>query len=138
MKKYTRALKSEYQLNRNYNNYENKFAEPTLLEVKYLDGRLPLRDDHARESFRQPQTLSTSISTRLNRISLHSMSLTKDLSTSSTSFSVPYRKRMFNRFRSFVENSLTGSTPSPQPSSWQHKTISELFSGKKYTVNRRP
>jgi hypothetical protein len=138
MKKYARTVTSEYRLNQNNLN-GNTSAEPTLLQVKYLDGRRPLKDDYAQDSYRKSQTLTGSIATRLNRIGISKMSSTQDLS-SGTSFNISYRKRMVNRFRSFIENNSSESTqPPPVPKSrpWQHKTISELFHDKKYKVNHQ-
>ncbi|CAF0892683.1 unnamed protein product [Rotaria sordida] len=140
MKKYARTVKSDYRLTHNKSN-GNLSSEPTLLQVKYLDGRVPLNDNQARESVRKNSKLSDSIANRLNRLSLHNMSSTQDLSSTSTTFYASYRKRVLNRFRSFVENNFNEppSSPSssvPQSRPWQHKTISELLSEKKYTVNR--
>ena len=132
MKKYARTVTSEYRLP--HNNNQSTFAEPTLLQVKYLDGRNTLKDDHARESFRKTQTLSGSIASRLNRLGLQKMSSTQDLS--STSLNVSYRKRMLNRFRTIIENNSTEPSQIPQSTPWQHKTISELFNERKYKVNR--
>ncbi len=131
MKKYARTVASEYRLT--HHNNENLFTEPTLLQVKYLDGRRALKDDHARESFQKIQTLSGSISNRLNRLGLSKMSSTQDLSSPTTSFNNSYRKRILNRFRMLIENN---STEESQPRPWQHKTISELFNERKYKFNR--
>jgi hypothetical protein len=135
IKKYARTITSEYHLT-HYNN-ENTFTEPTLLQVKYLDGRLPLTDDQARESFRKNQTLSGSISNRLNRFGLTKISSTQDLSSETTSFNISYRKRMLNRFRTFIENNSTNSSSISQSRPWQHKTITELFNERKLKVHRQ-
>ncbi|CAF0868819.1 unnamed protein product [Rotaria sp. Silwood1] len=139
MKKYARTVKSDYLLSHNKSNTVNLSSEPKLLQVKYLDGRLPLNDEQARESLRKNSTLTDSIASRLNRFGLQNTSSTQDLSSSPTpSFYASYRKRMFNRFRSYVENNFIQPPPSsvPQSRPWQHKTISELLSEKKYVVNR--
>lgn len=139
MKKYARTVSSEYHLSKNNDNINN---EPTLLQVKYFDGRLPLRNDHARESFRKSQTLSDSISARLNRVGLNKGSSTQDLTYSGTSFNTSYRKRMLNRFRTFIENnsfddtSSTSSSTSSQTRPWQHKTMTELYNERKTKLHR--
>jgi hypothetical protein len=134
MKKCTRIVTSEYRLSHKNNN-EDMSAEPTLLQVKYLDGRLPLKDGYNRESLRKPQTLSGSVSTRLNRLGLQKMLSTQDLSTTPTTTSLngSYRKRMFNRFRTLMDNN---SQEQQQSRPWQHKTIKELFIERKYKINR--
>lgn len=134
MKKYARTVSSEYRLPQGN---ETKLSnEPTLLEVKYLDGRLPLKDDTARESFRNNH-LSGSVSSRLNRISLHKMSSTQDLSETTKSLNGSCRKRILSRFRTLLENNIGEEQGSSQPRPWQHKTISELFHERKYKVNRQ-
>jgi len=136
MKKYAQTLKNEYSPS----NPNNSFNEPTLLQVTYLDGRLPLRDDQARESFRQNQMLSDSIASRLNRVHSNKMCSNQDLSQ--TTFHMSYRKRMLNRFRAFVENNSSTSSTLPSFSSssdtrpWQHKTIAELFNERKAKSTR--
>jgi hypothetical protein len=133
MKKYARTITSDYHLTHNNSNI---FNEPTLVQVKYFDGRLPLKNDHTRESFQKSHTLSDSISSRLNRLGLTKMASTQDLSFQTTSFNTSYRKRMLNRFRTFIENNLSESpSPSPQSRPWQHKTISELYNERKTKIN---
>lgn len=134
MKKYARTVASDY-LSTIHNN-GNVSAEPKLLEVKYLDGRLSLKDDLARESLAKTQTISSSIADRINRIGLTKMSSTQDLSSHTTSFNNSYRKRMLNRFRLLVENNSPEPSQLPQSRPWQHKTITELFTEKKYKINR--
>ena len=137
MKKYARTATTEYRLVHDNAN-GNISAEPTLLEVKYLDGRLPLRDDHARESFRKSQTLSRSIVNRLNRLGISKMSSTQDLS-SGTTFNTSYRKRVCDRFRNFIELNTSEPPPPPIPQCrpWQHKTIKELLQERKHKVQNR-
>jgi hypothetical protein len=136
VKKYARTETTEYRLVHDNAN-GNISAEPTLLEVKYLDGRLPLKDDHARESFRKSQTLTRSIVNRLNRLGISKMASTQDLS-SGTTFNTSYRKRVFNRFRNFIElNTPEPPPPIPQFRPWQHKTISELLQERKHKVHNR-
>jgi hypothetical protein len=135
MKKYARTVVSEYRSSFNNNKYLS--TEPKLLEVKYLDGRLPLRDDEAREAFQRSQTLSGSISNRLHRPNLSKMSSVQDLSTQTTSFHNSYRKRILNRFRTLIENNSIESSQLPQSRPWQHKSISELYNEKKHEVNRQ-
>jgi hypothetical protein len=133
VKKYARTVTSEYRSSHVHDN-EKIFTEPTLLQVKYLDGRRPLKDDHARASFRKTQTLSDSISARLNRFGLSKMSSTQDLSSQTMPFNVSYRKRMFSRFRTLIDNN---SSQLSQSIPWQHKTISELYNERKNKVNHR-
>ncbi|CAF2146485.1 unnamed protein product [Rotaria magnacalcarata] len=139
MKKYARAVKTEYRFA--HKNSNNPSAEPTLLEVKYLDGRNTLKDVDARESFKKPQKLSSSIASRINRLGLHNRASTQDLASTTSSFYASYRTRMLNRFRSFIENNLAEpplpTSSLPQSRSWQHKSITELFHENKYTVNRQ-
>ncbi|CAM4890039.1 unnamed protein product [Rotaria socialis] len=139
MKKYARAVKTEYRFA--HKNSDNPSAEPTLLEVKYLDGRNTLQDADARESFRKSQKLSSSIASRINRLGLHNRASTQDLASTTSSFYASYRTRMLNRFRSFVENNIAEpplpTSSLPKSRSWQHKSIAELFHEKKYTVNRQ-
>lgn len=133
MRKYAQTLKNEYSVS----NHNSSFNEPTLLQVKYLDGRLLLRDDQARESFRQNQTISGSFANQLNRLQPTKMCSTQDLSQ--TTFHMSYRKRMLNRFRAFVENnSVDFPTPlsSSQTRPWQHKTVAELFNERKAKPTR--
>ncbi|UJR35817.1 hypothetical protein I4U23_028564 [Adineta vaga] len=125
MKKCARTVTSEYRL---ANNNDTMLAEPKLLQVKYLDGRHPLKYDHDNDFPRKSQTLSSSISSRLNKLGLSKMSSTQDLSTGSTSLSNSYRKRVLNRFRNLIENNSNEPPPS-RP--WQHKTIIELFNDRK-------
>ncbi len=133
MRKYARTITPDYRLSHNNSNI---FNEPTLIQVKYFDGRLPLKNDHARESFQKSHTFSDSIASRLNRLGLTKMASTQDLSFPTTSFNISYRKRMLNRFRTFIENNLTESpSPSPQSRPWQHKTISELYNERKAKIN---
>jgi hypothetical protein len=130
MKKYARTIASEYRFS--HNNEEHTFNEPTLLQVKYLDGRLPLRNDLKIESFRKSQILSDSISDRLNRVGRAKMASTQDLTFPTTSFNMSYRKRILNRFRTFIENNSFEPSPLPtQSRPWQHKTISELYNERK-------
>ncbi len=135
MKKYARTVATEYCST--LINKGNVSAEPKLLQVKYLDGRLPLKDDYARKSFQKPQTISGSISNQFYRIGLSKMYSTHDLSSQTTSFNCSYRKRMLNRFRTLIENNTPEPSQLPQSRPWQHKTISELYNEKKYKVNRR-
>jgi len=132
MKKYARTVSSEYRLTQN--NTKTIPAEPKLLQVTYLDGRLPLKINYAGELPQKTQTLSDSISSRLNKLGLTKISSTQDLSTSTTSFNNSYRKRMCNHFRTFIENNSREPSPS-RP--WQHKTIIELFNERKQKVNRQ-
>jgi hypothetical protein len=131
MKKCARTIASDYRLSLNNSNISN---EPTLLQIKYFDGRLPLKDDDARVSFRKSHAFSDSIATRLNRLGLIQTNSTQDLSFQTTSFTTSCRKRILNRFRTFIENNLSES-PSPQSRPWQHKTISELFHERKMKIN---
>ena len=133
MKKYARTVTSEYRLAHHQN--EKRAAEPTLLEVKYLDGRLSFKDDSARESFRQPRSLNESFSSRLNRLGGSKVSSIQDLSATKKPLEEPYRKRMFNRFRNLLDQE-PAQAQSFQPRPWQHKTIIELFYERKYRVNR--
>jgi len=135
MKKYARTVATEYCST--LINKGNVSAEPKLLQVKYLDGRLPLKDDCARKSFQKPQTISGSISNQFYRIGLSKMYSTQDLSSEITSFNCSYRKRMLNRFRTLIENNSPEPSQLPQSRPWQHKTISELYNEKKYKINRR-
>ena len=135
MKKYARTVSSEYRLSQTGQQYS--IDEPTLLEVKYLDGRLSLRDDHARDSLRKTQTLSDSIATKLNRLGLSKMSSTQDLSATSKTLNGSYRKRILNRFRSLMDENTTDYYDIPESKPWQHKTVSELFQERKYKVNRQ-
>ena len=131
MKKYARTVSSEYRLA--HTNNENIPAEPKLLQVTYLDGRLPLKGNYAGELPQKTQTLSGSIASRLNKLGSSKVSSTQDLSVSTTSFNNSYRQRVCNRFRSIIENN------SSEPSSsrpWQHKTVIELFNERKQKVNR--
>lgn len=135
MKKYVQTVKSDYRFTL-HKSKESILSEPTLLQVKYLDGRNPLRDGQERESFQQDQLVNDSIS---NRLGLQNRSSSSKLSSSTASFMGSYRKRMFSRFRTFVENySLeTQQPPLPHAVPWQHKNVSELFHHKKYKLNHR-
>ena len=141
MKRYARTVSSEYRLA--HQNEINRSAEPTLLQVNYLDGRRTLKDDNAREQLQRTHTLSSSISSRLNRLGLPKVSSAQDLSLPPTTASLngSCRKRMLSRFRSLIESASTEQQPAgpppPLPLSrpWQHKTIGELFSERKYKVN---
>ncbi|CAF1526812.1 unnamed protein product [Adineta steineri] len=126
MKKCARTVTSDHYATNNLN--ENTPAEPKLLQVKYLDGRLPLKNIQTGELPRKTQTFSASISSRLNKIGLSKLSLTQDFS-STTSLNSSYRNRVFNRFRSLVDNN---SSESSQSKPWQHKTITELFQDRKH------
>jgi hypothetical protein len=130
MKKYARTVATEYRSS--LSNNGNVSTEPKLIQVKYLDGRCPLRDDHARQSFQKPQTLSGSISNQLSRFGLSKMYSTHDLSLQTTSFNCSYRKRMLNRFRTIIEDNSPEPSQLPPSRPWQHKTISELYNEKKY------
>jgi hypothetical protein len=137
MKKYARTVSTEYHLT--HSNNAKHINEPTLLEVKYLDGRSPLKDDIARESFRKTQTLSGSISSRFNRIGLSSkLSSTQDLSSvTSKALNGSCRKRILDRFRTLLDTtSAEHQSPPYQSRPWQHKTITELFHERKYKVHR--
>ncbi|CAF0915785.1 unnamed protein product [Adineta steineri] len=94
MKKCTRIVTFEYDLKNNLN--ENIPAEPKLLQVKYLDGRLPLKNVQTGELPRKIQIFSASVSSRPNKIGLSKLSLTQDFS-STTSLNSSYRNRVFNR-----------------------------------------
>ena len=138
MKRYVRTVSSEYRLA--CQNETNRSAEPTLLQVNYLDGRQALKDDNAREQLQKAQTLSSSIASRLNRLGLPKVSSAQDLSSSPTTSSLngSCRKRMLSRFRLLIEStSIEQQQAGPPPLSrpWQHKTIGELFSERKYKVN---
>lgn len=139
MKRYARSVSSEYRLA--HQNEIHRSAEPTLLQVNYLDGRRTLKDDNAREQLQRTHTLSSSISSRLNRLGLPKVSSAQDLSLPSTtaSMSGSFRKRMFSRFRSLVESTSAEQQqagPPPLSRPWQQKTIGELFSERKYKVNQ--
>ena len=142
MKNYARTVSSEYRFS---HHQANPFNEPTLLQVKYLDGRQSLRNDQARESFRKSKAFSDSISSHLNRLGLNKVSSTQDLASPTTSFHMSYRKRMLNRFRTFIENNShdesscsSSSSSSSQARPWQHKTITELYNERKTKVHRQP
>jgi hypothetical protein len=110
IKKRTRVVNSKYYLS----NDEIRTNEPTLLQVKYLDGRRTLTNLNALESFEKSQLLTTSISSRM---SLSKISTKKDLS---------YGKRILNCFQRFFR-----SNSNEQSKPWQQKTILELFNEKK-------
>ncbi len=110
VKKRTQIVNSEYYLSSD----EIQTNEPTLLQVKYLDGRQTLINFNALESFEKSRLLSTSISSRMN---LSKISTTKDLS---------YGKRILNSFQRFFR-----SNPNEQTKPWQQKTILELLNEKK-------
>jgi len=110
IKKRTRVVNSEYYLSSD----EIRTNEPTLLQVKYLDGRRTLTNLNALESIEKSQLSTASISSRM---SLSKISTAKDLS---------YGKRVLNRFQNFFRpNSNEQSKP------WQKKTVLELFNEKK-------
>ncbi|CAF1671657.1 unnamed protein product [Adineta ricciae] len=125
MKKCARTVASEYRLT---TNHDKTFTEPKLLQVTYLDGRLPLRTDPMSELTPKSQTLSSSVASRLNKLGLSKMSSTQDIS-GSASLNGSYRKRVFNRFRNLIETHP--NDPSSQSRPWQHKTIIELFNDRK-------
>jgi hypothetical protein len=75
----TRIMKSKYDLS----NYKIKSNEPSLIQIKYLDGRTTLTDIDAQESY---------TSSRLS------------LSTHSS-----YRKRIFNHFQTVFKPNTTES-----------------------------
>jgi len=110
VKKRTQIVNSDYYLSSD----EIQTNEPTLLQVKYLDGRRTLINFNALESFEKSRLLSTSISSRM---SLSKISTTKDLS---------YGKRILNCFQRFFR-----SNSNEQSKPWQQKTILELFNEKK-------
>lgn len=145
MKKCARSIKTEYRLG-HIKATDSSPSEPTLLEVKYLDGRLPLKDEATRESFRKAPRLSSSIASRLNRLGLSNKGSTQNLHSAAASFYSSYRKRVVNGLRTFVENNLaeppvptspSSSASVPLSRSWQHKSIIELFQERKYRVNRQ-
>ena len=133
MKKCARTIASDYRLS---HNTCNTSTEPKLLQIKYLDGRLPLKIDHEKVSFQKSHTFSDSIASRLNRLGLIKTNSTQDLTFQTTSFTNSCRKRILNRFRTFLENNLNESPePLPQSRPWQHKTISELYHERKIKIN---
>jgi hypothetical protein len=77
IKNRTRIMKSKYDLS----NHKSKSNEPSLIQIKYLDGRTTLTDIHAQESY---------TSSRLS------------LSTHSS-----YRKRIFNHFQTVFKPNST-------------------------------
>ncbi|CAF2146418.1 unnamed protein product [Rotaria magnacalcarata] len=108
------TIKSEYYLP----DEAIKSTEPSLLQVKYLDGRATLVNNHIRELLEKPENLSSSISSR--------MSVSKMFHTEDISLYESLRKRISNRFQNILKSSSTG-----KPKTWQHKTVFELFSERK-------
>ncbi|CAF3648972.1 unnamed protein product [Rotaria socialis] len=113
-KKRSQTIKSEYYLP----DEVMKSSEPSLLQVKYLDGRATLVNNHIRELSEKSENLSNSIS---SRTSVSKMFHTEDISLYES-----LRKRISNRFQNILKSSST-----EKPKTWQHKTIFELFSERK-------
>jgi hypothetical protein len=107
IKKHTRTIKSGYYLHDD----KMKINEPTLLQVKYVDGRQTLTDLNALESMQKFQ------------LNLLKNSYKQDLS---------YRKRILNRVQSFLKSTNSNEQSIP----WQQKTVLELYYERKNKVNR--
>lgn len=95
-----------------------KKSEPSLIQVKYLDGRPTLTNSNTRESLEKSKHLSCSMSSQSNLLYVQQ----KEDTPTHTSI----RKRILNRFQNLFKSPST-----PKPKSWQQKTILELFNAKK-------
>lgn len=103
VKKRTGIVKSEYYLT----NDEIKTNEPTLLQVKYFDGRPTLTNFDALESMEKSKLL------RSSRLNFSKTSITQDLS---------YGKRILNRVQTFIK-----PPSNDQTKPWQQKTLFGIF-----------